>query len=680
MQRLYYLLLVGVVFLSACRKEKFSSESNWVAPLLQTKLDLGDILPDSITQEGPNGELTVVFEEEYGVSNLEDILEIPDRVEEIEVSLTSLVLDDRSFTDTLTLLEIYPASVLLNGQTTELGAQDITSNEGTVLDVTEQFFTTATFKEGYIDISISNDLPVEAEVLEFELRNDDDKEAIVSGVFTNLAPGTTVQETYDLAGLTVDGVLELIVKRVKTKASNGEVLIDVTNGIRTTITVRGLKPLVATAIFPAQNLVEQAEETKYDFGGAELTQVYVKSGDILMKVESSIDEAIILDYKIPNSFKTGESGIIEQNWVIPPAPEGEVVYVEERFPIDGFVIYLWGESQSKQPNYNLIYNELIARIDYSGLERTLSLEDKIKIEFGLVNVMASLVIGDPGRHDLSATDTLSLDALSKLEGNINLEDARVDLIFYNSFGIESLVDVQEIRGLNSTSNKVVNLVSGNLLKDVFLERATNPPLTAFQKEIVLDNTSSNLKLFLQNLPHKVIPSVTAKINPNGTLNQSDFAFDMSELTLNFKLTVPMHFGLDSLNLRLRENIALDKEQLDNIKEGKLILTIENDFPIEAGLSLDFVDEQGRIVLTKTINGENKMAAAEVDATTGKTVAPAESEVIIALNRNEMDLFKVSDGIDFNVFFNTKEAKRYKMYSDYEIDIKLGTNFTYENQL
>ncbi|MDG2454949.1 MAG: hypothetical protein P8N47_03990 [Bacteroidia bacterium] len=680
MQRLYYLLLVGVVFLSACRKEKFSSESNWVAPLLQTKLDLGDILPDSITQEGPNGELTVVFEEEYGVSNLEDILEIPDRVEEIEVSLTSLVLDDRSFTDTLTLLEIYPASVLLNGQTTELGAQDITSNEGTVLDVTEQFFTTATFKEGYIDISISNDLPVEAEVLEFELRNDDDKEAIVSGVFTNLAPGTTVQETYDLAGLTVDGVLELIVKRVKTKASNGEVLIDVTNGIRTTITVRGLKPLVATAIFPAQNLVEQAEETKYDFGGAELTQVYVKSGDILMKVESSIDEAIILDYKIPNSFKTGESGIIEQNWVIPPAPEGEVVYVEERFPIDGFVIYLWGESQSKQPNYNLIYNELIARIDYSGLERTLSLEDKIKIEFGLVNVMASLVIGDPGRHDLSATDTLSLDALSKLEGNINLEDARVDLNFYNSFGIESLVDVQEIRGLNSTSNKVVNLVSGNLLKDVFLERATNPPLTAFQKEIVLDNTSSNLKLFLQNLPHKVIPSVTAKINPNGTLNQSDFAFDMSELTLNFKLTVPMHFGLDSLNLRLRENIALDKEQLDNIKEGKLILTIENDFPIEAGLSLDFVDEQGRIVLTKTINGENMMAAAEVDATTGKTVAPAESEVIIALNRNEMDLFKVSDGIDFNVFFNTKEAKRYKMYSDYEIDIKLGTNFTYENQL
>ncbi|MFB1003919.1 MAG: hypothetical protein QMC70_07275, partial [Bacteroidia bacterium] len=408
--------------------------------------------------------------------------------------------------------------------------------------------------------------------------------------------------------------------------------------------------------------------------------VYVKSGDILMKVESSIDEAIVLDYKIPNSFKTGEAGIIEQTWVIPPAPEGDVVYVEERFPIDGFVIYLWGESQATQPNYNLIYNELIARIKYSGQERTLSLEDKIKIEFGLVDVLASLVIGDPGRHDLSTTDTLNLNALSKLEGNLSLEDARVDLNFYNSFGIESLVDVKEIRGLNTTSNKVVNLVSGDLLKEVFLGRATNPPLTAFQKEIVLDNTSSNVKLFLQNLPNKVIPTITAKVNPNGTVDQGDFAFDVSELTLNFKLTVPMHFGLDSLCLRLTENLNLNMERLDNVFTGKLIVMAENDFPIEAGLILNFVDNLGTILFTKTLNGDNKMAAAEVDAATGKTVAPAESELTIALSRNEMELFKRSDSIDLNVFFNTKEAKRFKMFSDYEIDLKLGTNFIYENKL
>lgn len=681
MRKLYYLSIVSIVLLSACRKEKFSSESNWVAPLLQTKLDLGDLLPDSITQEDADGALTVVFEEEYGVSNLDDILEIPDRVEEIEVSLTSLVLDDRSFTDTLTLGELYPPSILLNGRETTLPAQDITTNEGTVLDVTEQFFTTATFKEGFIDISISNDLPVEAEILEFELRNDDDKEVIVSGVFNNLAPNTTVQETYDLANLTVDGVLELIVKRVKTAPSNGPVLIDATKGIRTTITVRGLKPQVATAIFPAQNLVERAEETKYNFGGAELTEVRVKEGYILMKVESSIEEAIVLDYKIPNSYKVGGGpGFIQQIWTVPAAPRGEIVYLEERFSIADFNIFLWGKDQENQPNYNQIYNELIARIEYSGIERKLSLDDKIKIEFGLVDVKPTVVIGDPGGHDLSSTDTLNLNALSRLDGKLNLEDARIDLNFYNSFGIESRLNVNSIQGLNTRSNNTVNLVSGDLLKNVFLEKATNPPLTAFEKEIVLDNNSSNLRQFLQNLPNKVIPQIDAKINPNGTVDQNDFAFDVSELVLNFKLTIPMNFGLDSLNLFIKEKLSLDIDQLDNVKEGKLILDAKNDFPIEAGMTMNFVDASGSILFTKILNGDNKMAAAEVDATTGKTVIPAESQLTIALDRTEMGLFKIADSIEMNVFFDTKEAKRFKMFSDYSIDLKLGTNFIYENKL
>jgi len=680
MRRLYYLSFVLVLLFAACRKEKFSSESNWVAPLLQTKLNIGDILPDSLSQEEADGDLTVVFEEQYGITNLEDILQIPDRVEEIEVSLTSLVLEDRSFTDTLTLFELYPPSLLLNGQTTTLPAQEIDANEGTVLDVTEQFFTTATFQEGFIDISISNDLPVEAETLEFELRNDDDKEVIVSGIFNNVAPNTTVVETYSLADKTVDGVLELIVVKVKTKASDGEVLIEANKGIRTTITVRDLKPQVATAIFPAQNLVEREEETKYTFGGAELTKVFVKSGDILMKVESSIEESIVLDYKIPNSYKVNEPGIIEKTWTIPPAPKGDVVYVEERFPIDGFVIYLWGKDVNTQPNFNLIYNELIARIEYSGLERTLSLDDKIKIEFGLVDVKPSLVIGNPGGHYISATDTLTLKSLSNLGGQISLEDAQIDLNFFNSFGIENLIDIKSIKGTNTKNGTTVNLFAEELEEEVFLGRATNPPFTAFEKHLVLDNSNSNLKLFLENIPSEIIPEIDAQVNPYGTVNQSDFAFDVSELLLNFKLTVPLQIGLDSLNLSVKQNLALDIEQLDNVKEGKLVLHVKNDFPIEAGMSLTFSDDDGNILFSKTPDENAKMAAAEVDASTGKTVLPAESELIVSLNRTEMELFKMSSGININAFFNTKDAKRFKMFSDYEIDLKLGTNFIYENKL
>ncbi|HCD67707.1 MAG TPA: hypothetical protein DEQ56_04435, partial [Bacteroidetes bacterium] len=224
---LFCLLFIG------CAKEKFSSESNWLAPLIETKLTLGNLIPDSLIRKNNDNTIDIVFEEAYGITSIQDILVIPDRVESIEVTLSSLVLEDRSFIDTLTLQEIYPASVFLNGQKADLPAQDVQTNEGTKLDVSEEFFSTATFVEGWIDITISNDLPVTAELMEFELLNDDGTNTVVvSGTFNDLAPNTTQKKSYSLAGKTVKGKLELRVKRVKTKASVGQVLIEVEKGLR----------------------------------------------------------------------------------------------------------------------------------------------------------------------------------------------------------------------------------------------------------------------------------------------------------------------------------------------------------------------------------------------------------------------------------------------------------------
>ncbi len=682
MRVVYSFLFLILLLASSCRKEKFSYESNWITPLVETTLTLGDLVPDSLLDRNNDSSLNVVYEAEYAVSSLEDILQIPDRVESVEVSLTSLVLEDRSFTDTLTLLELYPPSLLLNGTEASLPAQEITTNEGTVLDVTEQFFTTATFKEGFIDISISNDLPVEAEVLEFELRNFKDKSVIVSGVFNDVSANSTVSESYDLAGKTVDGVLELIVIKVKTRASNGEVLIDVSKGIRTTITIRNLKPQVATAIFPAQNLVEREDETKYDFGGPELTEVRVKSGFILMKVESSIEEAIVLNYTIPNSKKWGSVGIITKEWTIPAAPKGETVYVEERFPIDDFNINLWGKSNSSAPDFNHIYNELTASIKYSGIERTLSLDDKISIEFGLIDVKPTVVIGDPGPHSFSLKDTLSLKAFDNLSGKVSLDDAMISLDFFNSFGIQANLTLNELVSENTKNGTRVKLVSDSELSSaLLLEKATNPPLAPYERTVTLDKYNSNIKLFLENIPNKLYPDLDVIIRPNGTINRNDFAFDVSKVSVNFRIEAPLTIGLDSFTLTTTENFnLLGENETQNIKEGKIILKVKNSFPFQGDLRLEFVDGQGEVLFAKLPDAGSRMEAAEVDANTGKTVGQAESEVALSISRSEFQLLKSAEQVEVKVTLNTKDANRFKMYSDYGVEVQLITDFIYENKL
>jgi len=679
MQQFYYLSFVGILLLSACRKENFSSESNWVAPLLETSLTLGDLLPDSITSQSPNGELDVVFESRYGVSNLDDILNIPDRVENIEVTLESLILDDRSFTDTLTLLELYPPSAFLNGQTTELPAQNITANEGTVLDVTEQFFTTATFIEGFIDISISNDLPVEAEVLEFELRNDDDKSIIVSGQITDLAPNTTAVETYSLADKTVDGVMELVVKRVQTKASNGDVLVEVEKGIRTTISVSGLKPKIATAVFPAQNLVDQTNENEYDFGGAELVEVHIKSGSMLVKVESTIEESIIIEHRIPNSYKSGQPGSIEQYFTIPPAPKGETVMYEERFPIDDFVILLYGESRDVAPIHNRIFSELIARIDYSGVERTLSLDDKVKIEFGLVDLKPFLVIGDPGEHQLMVQDTVDIKVLENLDGRISLDEATMELDFYNSFGIETQINSVKLTGKNNRENTSVTLTPQSSLSNLLLERATNPPLTPFRKGVILDKNNSNVKLFLQNLPDQIAANIDATVRPNGTPYRTDFAFGESELAVDMKLSVPLIVGFANFGFSTNADLDLeDIAQAQNIREVTLKAEITNDFPVSGKLALVFKDKDGDFLFAQS--STDNMAAAQASSTSSHTDTPAQSTLELPLSRAETELLKQAKEVEITATFDTEDAKRYQMFSDYTIDLKLITDFIYENNL
>ncbi len=683
MKQLSAIVFLTMIVLCSCRKEKFTSESNWITPILETELSLGDIVPDSLSRTNSDNSTDIVYETSYGVSSVSDIVQIPDTVEVSEVSLSSLTLDDRSFIDTLTLLELYPASALFHNQTTTLPGQDIQTEEGTVVDVTEEFFTTATFVSGFIDITIFNDLPVVAEVLEFELRNDDDKSIIVNGVFNNLQPNSSVSDSYSLADKKVNGILELIVKRVKTLDSDGPVLVDVYKGIRTEIAVRDLKPKSATAIFPAQNLIDKKDEIEYYFGGAEFTQVKLKSGFIKLKVESTVEEAIVLDYSLPNSFKDGEPGTpLSKTWTVPPAKRGEKIFVEEMFPIGGYTIYFWGKSNLENPTFNHVYTELIARIEYSGILRTLSLEDKIRVELGLVDLIPELIIGDPGRHELSSNDTVGLKLFDNISGDLSLEDAKMNLNFYNSFGIETLLDIKEIKGQNTRNGKSLKLISSELLNPILLKKAVNnPPLVAYEYDVMLDKSNSNLKQFLELMPNKLMPEIEAVVRPNGTINQNDFAFDVSELLVNIRFEMPLKFGLDNLTVAVNESVAFfSDKKVDNIKGGQLILKLINDFPISGRIKMVFKDKMGE-QLFELFSGDNyEMTAAEVDPQTNKTKSPTESELIANISRDQAKQLSQIKSIDLEVYLNTEDAKRHLMFSDYTINAKLISDFIYENNL
>lgn len=670
---------MALVFAVGCSKEKFSVESTWVAPLIQSELGISELVPDSLVSSNANGEVLLSYGLKYTVNDLEDVLVVPDKTDVLEATLSSLVLENRSFTDTLTLFELYPESILFHNRRTVLDAQDISTDEGTTVDVSEAFFKSAKFNEGYIDIEIQNELPVEAEIIEFELLNNSDKSIIVSGLFTNLQPYGTVKETYSLANKEVDGVLDLKVKRIKTKSSNGEVLVDVYKGLITTFTVRDLKPEYATAIFPAQDLITQNTENKYEFGGAELTQIVVESGTVLMKVESTIQEAIELEYVIPQSSKAGAPGPIQQNWYIPAAEPGKTVEVEERFPIDGYSITLKGKDPNQVPTFNHIYSELVARTEYSGKERTLSLDDKVKIEFGLVDIKPLLIIGDPGRHDYRFTDTLTIRELQKIKGNLSIEDAEFTLDVTNSFGIEAQLEVNEIIGTNNRSGKRVVLQSPLFNDPVFVGRAVNgSEFIPASTSLKLNKQNSSIKLFLENMPDQVVADVDATLRPNGTLNQEDFASSQSTLDASLNLEVPLK--VNAQGLTLQDTYAINWSAVSNpdqIQQLELNVLAKNQFPLEAELELVFLDSNGEKIL-ELKDSSSKVLSAELDPTTRYTVGSAESELRYSLSRQQtQQVLSSAQSILIRGVLNSPQTYRAPLRDTYKLNVKVSADAIYK---
>jgi hypothetical protein len=310
------------------------------------------------------------------------------------------------------------------------------------------------------------------------------------------------------------------------------------------------------------------------------------------------------------------------------------------------------------------------------------LEDKIRVELGLVDLVPELIIGDPGRHVLTSKDTLGLKLFENIQGRLNLEDAKMNLNFYNSFGIESLLDVKEIKGTNTRSDKSLKLISSELSNPILLEKAVNnPPLVGYEYDVELNKSNSNLKQFLELMPNKLMPDIEAIVRPNGTIDQNDFAFDVSELLVNIRFEMPLKFGLDSLTLSSNQAIGFSNiDKIKNIKKGQLILKLINDFPINARLKMIFKDEAGTQLFELFTDDSYEMAAAEVDPLSGKTQNPTESELLATLSREECDQLPYARSVEFSVFLNTDDAKRYSMFSDYSIKAKLITDFIYENSL
>lgn len=680
-----YLLsaLTFLLLVSGCRREEdYSSwDTEILTPIASSTLTIQDLVQDSSLIQNADSSLRLVFDYPIYTSNIGDFFNVPDTTIQGTVSLQTLELSDRVLTQSIELEDIVNGIEIFNGTEQQIPAQDITSIPPTDVDASS-LFETAVFKEGFMDMTIANGFPVEIEEVSFDLVNKVTGGVLVSDKMTNIAPNTSKTVTADLKGKQVDASLEIRVTRLKTFDSPGKVLINSKDKADITIRVYDLKPESATAIFPAQSVHTRDENVVYNFNGAELKKLKLKSGILRLRIVSTIEEAMTLDYKIPHATKDGIS--IDETMKVAAAPKGKTSEIIRDIPLDGYTIDLRGKNPPVDDLVNAFWNLLDVRIDSSGIKRSISLQDSVFVFYGLVDMKPEWAEGYFGQRVLQAgPDIEKVSIFSNNNGSINFDNMDVTLNITNGVGAIAEVDIKNLTARNTRNGQSVKLNATPLNSPITMPAATDNPFVEKTSSYVLDNSNSNINAFINNLPDELEYEMSVSTNPLGnTSNWKDFIYDKSKIEASINISTPLAFTANNFSLTDTMPFEMFGEgNLSRVKEGTFIITVDNYFPFSAFVQMYVIDGSGNITDSIMLQQNNLIQAAPIDVNTGKTSTPSRSVLKAYFSKERMDAVKVAKRLLIKTTLNTPRGSTtpINIYSNYKFDLKLTGDFVYEQR-
>lgn len=683
-KKIYFLPLLALLLLAyGCRRdEDFSSwDTEVLTPIASTSLTIDNIIKGSQISTNPDSSLQLVYEYPIYTAYANDFFTVPDTEIKATLTLERLQLADRTLTQSITLGQVYPAAILLNGQSIAVPAQNINSIPPTPIDASS-FFETAVLKEGFMDITIANGFPIDIEEVEFELVNTVTNTVLVSDKMNNITAGTSKTVTADLADKKVDADLEVRITRLKTYSSSGPVLINSNDKVDITITVRGLKPKSATAIFPEQSVYSKDENALYDFDGAQIKKLKIKSGILRLRIVSTIEEAMTVNYSIPHATRNGNS--VNEILNVKAAPKGGNTDVIRDIPLNGYTIDLRGKNPLVDDTVNAFWNILDVRLDSSGIQRSISLNDSVYIYYGLLDMIPEWAEGYFAQQELKAGPSIeNFDFFSNNTGSISFDDFNAELTLTNGIGAIADIDIKDFSSKNTRSGNTIKLNATPLNSIITMPAATDNPFTEKITTYALDKSNSNITPFINNLPDQLGYEMTITTSPNGNVNNwKDFIYDKSKVEAKLKLSTPLAFTAN--NLSLSDTLPFEifsTGNLNRVKEGTFNIIVDNSFPLSAFVQLYIIDAAGAITDSVMLQQNNLIQAAPIDANTGKVTVPSRSVLKAYFNAERMEKVKNAKRLLMKATFNTPTGitKPINIYSNYKFDIKLTGDFVYEQR-
>ena len=679
-----FLLLILVLISCRRKRELPGFDTEVLIPLANASLGFDRIIADSNAKLNADNSLDIVYRYPFYEYALKDILKVPDTSVIVSAKLGTSNLSNSFLEQRITLGQIAKnfgttgqLIILLHGQNAVVPAiPPATANQPTVIDA-KSFFEEADLTQGYLDLTITNDLPIPISDLDFNVKNKIDGQLVFTDTFSLIPAGASITRTYNLAGKHIEGTMIGTIVKIGSPGSNGQpVPIDTAKAIILQLKVRGLIASRAVARFPKQDLIVVDDTVRYNLGKAELKSMLIRSGKVRMQMFSTLQDTLFIDYKIPSAIKNNDT--VHLFLKVPPALPGGVQNVTQEVDLAGYIIDLRGRSGNAT---NTFLNIFKASIDSTGKLMPLASTDSVWIRYGLYDIVPQFAEGYLGQDviDIGPTKN-SIEAFSNItNGTIDLQDVKLNVVVENGIGADATINFDYLISKNTKKGNTVVLNSALLTSPFVIARATRIGYAAKfnSSTLALTTSNSNIKPFIENLPDEVNYKLTARLNPNGNQGYTDFIDYDSKLVANLDVQMPFAFKASQLTLCDTTPFSIGNTQNNTgIDRGKLNFIFENNYPISLTTKLYFLNNLNQVIDSVFEGNGATITAGILDNVTQRTTGASKSIIRLSIDNARYERLKQASKIIIKAVLNTSGPSHIKLYSDYKLKLKLTGEFTY----
>lgn len=417
-------------------------------------------------------------------------------------------------------------------------------------------------------------------------------------------------------------------------------------------------------------------ETTYDLGGPQLKTIIIKRGYVRFKVNSLIKEKVDFIYKIPCATLSG--AMFQINVTVPAAIGSSPGIYDKTYDLSGYTFDLTGLTNNK---INTIYTSLSALVNPDGDSVVVTPADFLTIDNTFYEMFPRYAKGYFGNNTFNIgpeqTDFTMFERIA--DGTIQLEDVDFNLSIENPIGLDSRVYMNNLKSVNTRTGNSIDLVNSIIGTPININRAAESGITIYPTyaNFPLTTSNSNIKPMMENLPDKFGYSMQIITNPMGNVSGSnDFIYSDQLLKAKMRMEIPL--SLIATNLTLVDTLDLNIQNPDgsqNIHSGSITLLANNGFPLDASIQLYMLDDNYQIT-DSLYTYSNTIIQAPVNSSL-RAIGKKPTKIISEISENKMKLLYNTRKVKLKVKFNTLSQTQYvKIYSDYNIDIKLIGDINY----